>query len=62
MYLEQAMWWVWLFHDVGILTSYEQWLEKKWHQTGRIFLKQDLRTEHVLDAEIEVSYGTDREI
>ena len=62
MYLEQAMWWVWLFHDVGILTSYEQWLEKEWHKRGGILLEQEQRTEHVVDAEIEVSHGPDRKI
>ena len=47
---------------MGILTSYEQRLEKEWHKSGGIFLEQEQRTEHVVDAETEVSYGPDREI
>ena len=47
---------------MGILTSYKQWLEKEWHKRGGILLEQEQRTEHVVDAETEVSHGPDREI
>lgn len=47
---------------MGILTSYKQGLEQEWQQTGGILLEQEQRTEHVVDAETEVSHAPDREI